>query len=100
MTRFNPGIPGHGERRNLDVVGQYPDALFALPAAEGGRGDYSLFIKGVDSLAQVKLSVSGFYAPSRNAIIRTWKPAWLKSGPIPQHPDGFPMAEFIDCPKE
>ena len=98
VTRFSSGIPGAGQMKNPDVVPEYKEALFAIPASEGGEGYYSLFFKGIKSLDQVKLSVSGFYAQSREAITRDWTPAWLNNGLAPQNPDGFPTAELLELP--
>ena len=99
ITRFSQGVPGHGIRKNPDTVVPLTEGLFAFPASEGGEAYYSLFFKGVKSFDQIKLSVSGCYAPSRESITRKWEPAWLESGAaVPQYPDGFPMAEFFELP--
>ena len=99
ITRFSQGVPGHGIRKNPDTVVPLTEGLFAFPASEGGEAYYSLFFKGVKSFDQIKLSISGCYAPSRESITRKWDPAWLESGTaVPQYPDGFPMAEFFELP--
>ena len=99
VTRYSQGVPGHGIRKNPDTVVPLTEGLFSFPASEGGEAYYSLFFRGVKSFDQIKLSVSGCYAPSREAVIRKWEPAWLESGAaVPQYPDGFPMAEIFELP--
>ena len=99
ITRYSQGMPGHGIRKNPETVVPLTAGLFSLPAAEGGEAYYSLFFKGIKSYDQVKLSVSGCYAPSRESIKRSWQPSWMeKDIVIPQYPDGFPMAETIELP--
>ena len=76
------------------------DAAFAVPLAEGGEAFYSLFFKGVTDPGEIKLSISGVYATSREAEIMPWQPQYLdQTLAIPQYPDGFPMAQFIDLPE-
>ena len=99
VTRYSQGMPGHGIRKNPETVVPLTAGLFSIPASEGGEAYYSLFFKGIKSYDQVKLSISGCYAPSRESIKRSWQPAWLeKDTVVPQYPDGFPMAEFIELP--
>ena len=99
ITRYSHGVAGHGIRKNPEVEVPETAGLFSLPASEGGEAYYSLFFKGVKSFDQIKLSVSGIYAVSREALKRRWSPKFLEEGcTVPQHPEGFPMAEFIELP--
>ena len=100
VTRFSASVPGGGEVKNPDTVLPVHDAAFAVPLAEGGEAFYSLFLKGATDPGQIKLSISGVYATSREAEIMPWQPQYLdQTLAIPQYPDGFPMAQFIDLPE-
>ena len=100
VTVLSEGQPGHGPRKNPDLNPPCREALFTVPCAEGGEAYYSLFLYGVDSAKQVRLSVSGCYAPSREALVREWRPAFLPDGLPWMHPEGFPMAEIFDLPED
>ncbi len=94
VTRFSEGLPGIGEKKNPDVVSPVKGAYFAVPCAEGGEAWYSLFIFGVRDWDQVKLSVSGYFAPSLHSLQKKWHPSWLLEFP-PAHPDGFPVMRML-----
>ena len=61
---------------------------------------FTVFLYGVDSAKQVRLSVSGCYAPSREALVREWRPAFLPDGLPWMHPEGFPMAQMFELPDD
>ncbi|OGV77094.1 MAG: hypothetical protein A3K19_30655 [Lentisphaerae bacterium RIFOXYB12_FULL_65_16] len=90
VTVMQPGTPGYGESKNLDVTCDPDLACFALRVPAGGEFNLTLDIAGLPQEGcSLSAWIEGYEAPSRNGVrLRTPPRGFEAAVPCP-HPLGF-----------
>ena len=91
MSEHYVNQPGHGERKNPELVADQDQKYYSARLADGGESHYRLEIENVDfDQNDVELWLSGYEAPSRNSIESADAPFGFDKVLPFQHPLGFP----------
>ncbi len=91
MSEHHVNIPGHGEKKNPELIADQNQKYYSVRLADGGESFYRLEIENVDfEQNKVKLWLSGYEAPSRNCLESVNAPFGFDKVLPFQHPLGFP----------
>jgi hypothetical protein len=91
MSEYHVNLPGHGEKKNPELIADEKQKYYSARLADGGESYYRLEIENVDfDQNEVELWLSGYEAPSRNSRESANAPFGFDKVLPFQHPLGFP----------
>jgi hypothetical protein len=91
VSEYHVNLPGHGEKRNPDLITNQNQKYYSARLADGGESYYRFELENVDfDKNEVQLWLSGYEAPSRNSRESTNAPFGFDKVLPFQHPLGFP----------
>lgn len=100
VTKINDGVPGYGETKNPEGTFSANKKFFSIKIPAGGHFGMTLRIKGL--AANSKLSgawLTGYEAPSKEALTGTSAPLGLSKCLPCQNPLGFGKVLEIELPE-
>jgi hypothetical protein len=97
LTYIPAGAPGHGESRNMDYQPWSEGILMSAPLPSGGELYLTLDISS-SAEAVPEAWLTGFEAPSREALSDKKEHPLFNSCPPLPHPLGFPRALELQVP--
>jgi len=96
MSEHHVNLPGHGEKKNPELIADKNQKYFSARLADGGESHYRLEIDNVNfEQNEVELWLSGYEAPSRNSMESAEAPFGFNKVLPFQHPLGFPRQKQI-----
>ncbi|MCP3967503.1 MAG: hypothetical protein GY750_06960 [Lentisphaerae bacterium] len=97
VTFSKVGPCGHGEEKNIDGICDSEIQFFSTPVPAGGETYCRLILSGENiNSNDLELWLSGYEAPSREAVVKQSAPLGFDDCLPYQHPLGFPLSTRIE----